>query len=150
FAQDAVSMGYLHGFHEHGHERFLTLGVSRNGQAILICPALSESQARRSGIENIASWRDAEDPLALFRKLAHDWDLESAIIAVDPTMQARMLLQMQAVLPAALFRSGEDLLGQLMRSKDEAELDLLRKAGGIADHSFDEVLPKIRAGQTER
>jgi Xaa-Pro dipeptidase len=149
-AWDPITMTYLQGFAEGSHERFLVLALRTDGSVRLICPALSETQARRSGIDDIRSWADGEDPIALFLDLARDWNLESAIIAVDAVMPARQLLQLQYALPAALFRNGEDLLSSLMRVKDASEMDLMRKAGRIADEAYAEVKPKIREGMTER
>jgi len=149
-AQDPISMGYLHGYHEHAGERFMALSIKCSGEIRMICPALSQSQVKRAGIEDVRPWKDGENPLALFEELAADWNLKSAIIAVDSNMPARMLLQMQSVLPAALFKSGETYLAQLMRVKAEDEIDLLRRAGKIADDAFDAVYPKIRAGLTEK
>jgi Xaa-Pro aminopeptidase len=149
FASDPITMGYLHDFHEGGHERFLTLGISASGQCELICPALSANQAERVGVRNIRSWRDGEDPLALFQDLADRWSLKTGILAVDDDMPARMLLQMQDALPAALFKPGQSLIGRLMRRKSEEEIALLKEAGRIADETFQTVHPQIRAGMSE-
>jgi len=149
-AQDSISMGYLHGYQEHAGERFMAMCIHSDGNLRMICPALSQSQVLRAGIVDTRPWKDGEDPLALFAQLADEWGLKSAIIAVDSNMPARMLLQMQSVLPAALFRSGEGYIAQLMRVKSSDEVDLLRKAGKIADDAFDAVYPFIRAGMTEK
>lgn len=150
FASTAVSMGYLHGFHEEGHERFLTLAISATGQVRLICPALSETQAKRTGIEDVRTWVDGEDPLAHLQQLAADWDLTSGILAVDDAMQARQLLQIQATLPAALVKSGGPILSSLMKVKEQEELDLLRKSGQIADDAYLDIIPQLKAGLTEK
>jgi len=149
-AQHPISMGYLHGFHEHAGERFMAMCIHSSGKMCMICPALSASQAARAGIQDVRPWKDGEDPLALFAKVAEDWGLKSAIIAVDSDMPARMLLQMQDVLPAALFKSGETQLAQLMRIKSQDEVDLLLQAGKIADEGFLAAFPHIKAGMTER
>lgn len=149
-AQSPVSMGYLHGYHEHAGERFMALAVHADGSVRMICPALSESQARRAGLPDVRSWKDGEDPIAHLLDLATDWDLRSGIIAVDDEMPAQMLLKMQAALPAALFRAGQPVLSTLMRKKEPTELDLMRRAGRIADDAFEAVLPQIRAGMSER
>jgi Xaa-Pro dipeptidase len=148
-AQTAISMGYLHGLFENAHERFLTLAINAKGDVRLIAPALSETQARRAGIEDIRVWRDGEDPAPLIEGLANDWGLWSGIVAVDDEMPAHMLLALQATLPAALFRPGGTTLSTLMSCKDPQELELLRKAAKIADEAFEEVLPKLKAGLTE-
>ena len=149
-AQAPVTMGYLHGFHESGHERFMTLAVSAHAEVRLICPALSESQAKRAGIQDVRGWKDGENPLALFEQLASDWCLRSAIIAVDDEMPAQMLLKMQSALPAALFRPGQAVLAELMRRKEPGELDEMRRAGHIADEAFEAVKSQIHPGMTER
>jgi Xaa-Pro aminopeptidase len=148
-AQSPISMGYLHGFHESSHERFLALAVSQSGEVRMICPALSATQAKRAGVQDIRAWRDGEDPLALFAQLAEDWGLRSGIVAVDDDMPAHMVLKMQGVLPAALFKPGQEILSTLMRSKDESELNLMRKAARIADDAFLDVLGFLKESQSE-
>ncbi len=149
FGWSPVTMGYLHGFKEGAHERFLTLAIHADGRVRLICPALSESQARRAGIEDIHSWRDGEDPLPLFERLGDDWNLRSGILGVDDELPAQMLLKMQGVLPAALFKAGGPVVSSLMQIKDEQELAQLRKAGKIADDAYDAALARIKPGMTE-
>lgn len=149
FAQTSVSMRYLADFGENAHERFLALCIRSTGECRLICPALSAEQARRAGIQDIRPWRDGEDPLALFGQIADDWNLRSGIMAVDDAMPAQMLLSMQSVLPAALFRAGQPVLGRLRRAKDARELDAMRRAARIADDAYLAVLGYIRPGLTE-
>lgn len=148
-AASPTTMGYLAGFHESGGERFLILAIHQDGRRRMICPALSASQALRSGLEDVRSWRDGEDPLAHFRDLVEEWKLRSSVIAVDDDLQAKVLLEMQAVLPAALFRPGHEILAKLMRVKDGDEIAMMQKAADIADDAFDVIVPKIRAGMTE-
>ena len=145
-----VSLSYLHGYSEHAGHRFLTLGVNSEGAVALICGALSENQARRAGITDIRSWRDGEDPLRLMHDLAAEWNLRTAVVAVDEDMPALMLLKLQSILPAALFKDGGPLMADLRRRKTPHELDLMRKAARIADEAYDEVKPRIKAGMTER
>ncbi len=150
FANSPISMGYLHGFWEGSHERFLTLAIRSTGEIRLICPALSKNQALRSGISEIQSWEDGTDPMPLFANLAADWNLKSAILAVDDDMPAQMLLKMQAVLPAALFKPGLPTLSKLMRYKDANEIRLLKEAASIADRALTSGLEAIKPGATER
>lgn len=142
-------MGYLSGLFEDGHERFLTLAIGAEGELELICPSLTESQARRAGIECIQTWNDSEDPLSLFENLADRWNLRTGILAVDDAMRAKMLLDMQQTLPAALFRPGQPILAELMSRKTDAELNLLRKAGAIADSALQAGIEAIRPGASE-
>lgn len=144
-----ISMGYLKGFREGGGERFLTLAIRADGSIRMICPALSATQAQRTGIEDVRGWKDGEDPMRHFRDLASDWNLRSAIIAVEDDMPAHMLLPMQEALPAALFKQGQEVIARLMRVKDAGELELMRRAGKIADDAFPAGLRAIRPGATE-
>lgn len=149
FAWSPVTMEYLHGYGEGAGERFLTLAVNAEGSVRMICPALSETQARRAGIDDVRSWRDGEDPVEHFRELASDWNLRSAIVGVDDELPAQMLLRMQEALPAALFKTGSRVTSALMRVKEERELEWMRKAARIADDSLAAGLAALRAGATE-
>jgi len=145
-----ISMGYLHGFREGSHERLMVLAIRSSGEVVLICPALSQTQARRAGIQNIRSWKDGEDAYALFADLADQWDLRTAIILVDDELPAHMLLRMQEVLPAALFKPGQQVLSRLMRYKDEQELDMMKRAAVIADRALDPALKQLKTGMSEK
>ncbi len=149
FASHTVSMEYLQGFAEDGFERFLTLAIRGTGEVVLICPALSATKAKRCGIKDIRSWKDAEDPLELFRGLAEEWNLRSGIIFVDGFMPSMMLLPMQEILPAALFKSGHSVLSGVMRKKDDDELALLRTAAHIADSALQPALQQLKPGMSE-
>jgi Xaa-Pro dipeptidase len=144
-----VSMGYLAELFEDGHERLLIMAVRDDGQVRLICPALTANQAKRVGIADIRPWADGEDPANHLRELAQDWRLSTGILAVDSEMRADILLSLQTAWPAALFKSGEPLLSQLTRRKDSAEIELLRRAGAIADRAYVQVKTQLRAGLTE-
>ncbi len=148
-AQTAASLGYLVNFPEDAHERFMALAIHKSGQSVLICPALSSIQARRAGIENIRDWRDGENPVALFEQLCDEWDAEAAVFLVDDHLPAKMLLEMQAALPGALFKPGGTLLGELTGRKDHEEIRLMKEAGRIADEVFLHVKQSLREGMTE-
>lgn len=148
-ASSPITMGYLHGFFEAGGERLLLLAVNADGRTRMICPGLTETQARRCGIADVRPWRDGEDPLRLVRELADDWGLDPGRIAVDDDLAAARLLELQHLLPQASFQAGQALMATLMRVKGEDELRLLREAGRIADETFRAVLGEIRPGRTE-
>ncbi len=150
FAHHPVTMTYLSGVGEDAHERFLTIAYAMTGEVAVICPSLSEAQIRRAGLKDVRTWKDGEDPIALLTDLADAWALGSGKIAVDDTLPAHMLLQIQAALPDAKFEVGSPYISSLMRNKSVHELELLRKAGKIADDSFQAILPKIRPGMTEK
>lgn len=147
FCSTAVTMGYLAGLHEEGGERLLVLALNKDGRCRLICPSLARTQAERSGISDIQTWRDGEDPMNLIRQLAADWGFSS--VAVDDEMRASILLAFQKTLPGVAFIAGQPVLSELMTRKDPAELDALRRAGHAADQAFDIVKPLLKPGMTE-
>lgn len=149
FCWSPVSMTYLFGFGEGAGERFLTLAVRSDGTVRAICPALSATQVRRSGIADVRPWKDGDDPLAHFCDLADDWNLRNAQLAVDDELPAHMLLSMQKTLPSANFAPGSALLSTLMRVKDPEELDLMRQAARIADDALAAGLAALKPGATE-
>lgn len=149
-AWSEVSLRYLTGFGESAHERFLALALGPGGEMRLICPALSATQAARAGITDLRTWSDGEDPLAHFAELAQDWNLRSSILAVDSELPAHMLLKMQEVLPAALFKDGAEILSSLRRVKAPEELDRMRRAGRMADDALAAGLAVLHPGATER
>lgn len=148
-ASSPITMGYLHGFFEAGGERLLLLAICADGLTRMICPGLTETQARRCGVGDVRPWRDGEDPLRLVLELADDWGLDRGRLAVDDDLAAARLLELQRLLPQADFEAGQALMATLMRVKGEDELRLLREAGRIADETFESVRGEIRAGQTE-
>jgi Xaa-Pro dipeptidase len=150
FATSPVTMGYLAGLHEGGGERFLMLAVNAKGETRFICPGLSATQARRSGMQDVRPWNDGEDPLVHVRQLAEDWNLRSGIVAVEDDMRAQMLLWMQKELPAALFKPGQEVIAGLMGRKEPEEIESLRQAGEIADKALAVAIQAMRPGVTER
>lgn len=145
-----ISMGYLAGFWEDPHERFLVLAVHSSGEVRLIAPALSASQATRIGIKDVRPWSDGEDPNRHVLELAEDWRLKGGMIAVDAEMPARFLLNLQQCLPAALFKDGESILAQLRAKKEPDELAKMKRASEIADQALQAGIEAIKVGATEQ
>ena len=142
-------MGYLANLWEHPHRRFALLAVNADGRSCAVVPALGRTSAEEAGIADVRPWTDDEDPLELFGRLAEQWNLRSAIVAVDEEMPSRMLLAMQAKLPAALFRGGDAVLASLMRRKEPFEVELLREAAERTDDVWEAIQPRLTPGRTE-
>ena len=148
-AWSPVAVGYLANLWEDPHRRFALYAVNADGRSCAIAPALGRTSAEEAGITDIRAWTDDDDPLALFSALTEEWDLRSAILAVDEDMPSRMLLAMQGVLPAALFRPGEAILAGLMCRKEPYEVALLEEAARRTDEVWQEIRPTLRVGETE-
>ncbi len=142
-----VKVDYLTGFAEGTYERFLSLTVFREGAPVLVCPALTENQARRHGIEDIHPWRDGENPYAMLHRILAP--RQALRVAVDDEYWAKHLLALQHECPGCHFSLASDVVDYVMRVKADDELAKLRAAGRVVDEAFAELLTVIRAGQTE-
>lgn len=145
----AITMGYLADFFEEGGERLLVLAVSKTGQVRALTPSLAKNQAERSGLKDVRTWSDGDDPMKLVMELVNDWSLHNSVIAVDDETRASLLIELQKVVPDATFIAGQPVLSDLMRIKDAQEIAWLKKAGAAADDSLAPVLQKIRVGTIE-
>lgn len=144
-----ISMGYLADFFEAGGERLLFIASRPTGDPAMIVPALSGTQASHTGISDIRTWCDGEDPLHPFEALARDWNLKSAVIGVDDEMPASFLLPMQASLPAALFKCGGDTMADLRKCKTPIELSHMKGAAQIAEAAFETAIRSVAEGSSE-
>jgi Xaa-Pro aminopeptidase len=148
-AASTNSLVYLHSLNEHGGERLLMLAINGDEGERLICPALTETQAKRVGIADVRTWNDGEDPGGLVADLASDWDVRHGTIAIDDDLRASHLLLLQKAMPGATFIPGHPVLSRVTSVKDEEELKCLFEAGRIADEAFVQVLPRLKPGLTE-
>ncbi|ELZ85587.1 putative X-Pro dipeptidase [Haloferax elongans ATCC BAA-1513] len=131
---------YLAGFDEEPAERHLFLFVPRNGDPVFLVPDLYETQIRtESWVADVRTWSDDDDPVAAVRAVASDLELAEGRILVDDTMWARFTQDLRAVLPDAEFGLASDVVAPLRATKDEAELDALRRAGRAADAAVERV-----------
>ncbi|MCW5937756.1 MAG: aminopeptidase P family protein [Fimbriimonadaceae bacterium] len=150
-ASSQVTLEYLTGFAEDGHERLLFHATKADGNGCLVCPSLTETHARKAGLTDVRPWHDSEGPDQAVLRLAEEWNLRSAVIAVDDEMRASSLLKLQELLPGALFRPGSSILAELTKAKTAEELASLRRAGQIADAALPKLLgTAIKPGVTER
>ncbi|MBA4294218.1 peptidase M24 family protein [bacterium] len=143
-ATTPITMGYYSGFFEGGGERLMALVLDQSGGMRLFCPALSVNQAIRCGIEDVRGFVDGEDPTEAIRSSGL-----RGRVAVDDEMLASILLRFQGWLPDVSFIAGSRLAGQVMRCKNQSELDELFRAGKMADVAFEAVRGTIRAGERE-
>lgn len=148
-ATAAPTMRYLAGLAEEGGMRLLTCAFRANGDCRFVGPALAANQARRAGLQDVRPWNDGQGPDSLVRELAADWQLAGTKVAVDNETRAEHLLKLQELMPDTMFVAGQPFISRLMRQKDEAELDALRRAAKIADDAMEPVLAALRPGMVE-
>lgn len=148
-AASPVTMNYFHGYAEASGERFLVMAIRNTGEIRLIAPSLAENQARRSGLNDVRLWSDGQDPMAHFAELVKDWNLGGAKAAVDDDMYASKLLDMQNTAGSLSYIHGHPIRAQLMSRKDAGELELMHKAGQIADQAYLAAMGQVKEGMTE-
>jgi len=141
-----VSIAYLAGFHAETQERLMALTVRQEG-ATLIVPAIERDHAVQvAGDFGVVAWRDGEDPYTLVREALAGAD----VIAVEKdhlTVRSAEALQAMTGVRALADVSGE--VRALRRTKSPAELEKLRRAADITDKAHEDVIGRIRVGQTE-
>ena len=141
-----VSIAYLTGFQAEPFERLMALAVRPDG-ATLIVPALEHEKAvRHADHATIVSWRDGEDAYALVRA-ALEGCVEVGVEKEHLSLQAAELLIARTAAREMVDVSPE--IRRLRRIKNQAEVDKFARAASITDAVTDEVIGRLRAGQTE-
>ena len=141
-----VSIAYLTGFQAEPFERLMALAV-RPDRAILIVPALEQEKAgRHSDHAEIVSWWDGEDAYALVRAALEGCE-EVGVEKEHLSLQAAEMLIARTAAREMVDVSPE--IRRLRRIKNQVEVDKLARAASITDAVTDEVIGRLRAGQTE-
>jgi Xaa-Pro dipeptidase len=142
-----VSIAYLTGFHAEPYERLMALTV-RTDRATLIVPALEREKAEghAAGRAEIVSWRDGEDAYALVR-VALEGCAEVGVEKEHLSLQAAETLSARTSARALIDVSPE--LRRLRRIKNPTELEKLARAASITDAVGEEIIGRLRPGQTE-
>jgi Xaa-Pro aminopeptidase len=141
-----VSIAYLTGVRAEPYERLMGLAVTPD-RATLVLPAIERENAERAKSDaEIVSWRDGEDPYELVRKtLAGTVRLgvekEHMTLAVADALRDRLHT-------GELFDVAPEIR-RLRRTKSPVELEKLAHAAAITDAATDEILGRMRGGQTE-
>jgi len=125
---------YLTGFWETQMERHLLCFVAEDADPAIVAPALYETQlADTTWVEDVRTYGDDEDPIALVREVATDLGLTDETLLLDPTMWARFTHDLRNALPTASFGLADEMMTELRIRKDDAEGDAMRRASAIAD-----------------
>ena len=146
YVSKPVSIAYLTGFHAEPFERLMAL-VVRPDRATLIVPAIEREKAsRHADHAEIVSWRDGEDGYALVRT-ALDGCVEVGVEKEHLTIQAAEMLIARTA--AREMKDASPEIRRLRRIKNQVELEKLARAGSITDAVGEQVIDRLRPGQTE-
>jgi len=141
-----VSIAYLTGFSAEPFERLMALAVLPD-RATLIVPALEQERAsRHSDQAEVVAWRDGEDAYGLVRA-ALDGCVEVGVEKEHLTLHAAEMLVARSAAREMVDVSPE--IRRLRRIKNQTEVEKLARAASITDAVTEDVLDRLRAGQTE-
>jgi Xaa-Pro aminopeptidase len=148
-----TNLRYLAGYAGEQSERHFLLFVPATGEPTLFVPELEAADARAATwVPDVRTWRDDGDPRVALGELVEDLDLDGERVLLGDRLWATFVRDLRNALPEATFGLASEVLAPLRRRKDDAELDALRQAAGMADA----VVGTLRAmgdeavGRTER
>lgn len=141
-----VSIAYLTGVRADPHERLMALAVRHDG-ATLIVPALEQENATRSTERvDIVAWRDGEDAYELVRT-AVGGSQRLGVEKEHLTVEAAEALSAKAAVGELVDIAPEIRKLRLIKSADE--LEKIARACAITDEVTEEVMQRMRVGQSE-
>jgi Xaa-Pro dipeptidase len=147
------SLFYLTGLSFHLMERPVVGLFSPKRDPILILPELERARAEASPLpfELFSYSENEDDRRQAFKDAISAAALTKARIGVEP-LCIRLLeySYLELAAPEASFEPALQTLTKLRLHKDETEIKAMRKAVGIAETAFKELLPTVKVGQTER
>ena len=148
--------------------RLTMLVVPMEGGTSLVVPRLERAAAEtstavQSGLVELVTWEETEDPFELVAQLLTESNSRPEIqlgalggawgrlggLLVSDRLWAAFLLRLQAVVPDAAFGLASTILSDLRAIKDDEEIELLRKAAHAADRTVSKVASGRLIGRTE-
>ena len=141
-----VSIAYLTGFEANPHERLMALTIRPDG-ATLIVPALEQENAKTHAANaDIVAWRDGEDPYELVKRSV---GAPSEIGVEKEHLTLLAAEQLTSRTGAAELVDVGPELRRLRLTKNRDEIEKLQRAADITDAAYEQVVARMRAGQTE-
>jgi Xaa-Pro dipeptidase len=141
-----VSIAYLTGFHAEPIERLMALAIRRD-RVTLILPVLEEERAGHLRDQtHVVAWHDGQDPY----RLVNEALAGCARLGVEK--QHLSLAASEALMGRAgaveMVDAGPEL-SRMRLIKADDEIERLVRAAAITDAVTDEVMGRLRPGQTE-
>ncbi len=92
---------------------------------------------------------ESDEPLAVLKQVLSRFDLRGAKVALDDRAWAQAALDFRRLLPDVEFVLASEIIAPLRMIKSQAELDLMRRAGQVADAAFQKALAVLKPGVSE-
>ncbi|MDQ2744037.1 MAG: aminopeptidase P family protein [Chloroflexota bacterium] len=144
----SADLQYLTGYGGHASERPTLLVVQPGKETVMLIPQLEAP--RIAGLEGVKAlpYAETESPFALLAKTVGPAAAGTRFALSDQTW-AVVLLRLQQTF-AAQFESATPLQRELRMRKGPEEIELLARAGAMADAAFGEIIKERFAGRSER
>jgi Xaa-Pro aminopeptidase len=137
-----ADLPWLTGYRAMPLERLTLLVLPREGEAVLVVPALEAPRVPDTGgMITVRPWAETEDPVALVAAMV---SVErGATFGISDRAWAQSLLALQARLPDARWKAASSVTSPLRAVKDESEIAALRAAA----HAADSVAAVLQGGE---
>jgi len=146
----SADLRYLTGAKLNTSERLSLLVLGKSGEGVMVTPFFEAPilPALPTSIE-IKTWGETENPAQLVADYISTGGGDSPVVGVADHVLSVFLLRIQHLLPNARFTHAAPVLSALRLIKTPEEVDLLRKAGSLADEVFAEIKGMQFSGRTE-
>jgi Xaa-Pro aminopeptidase len=144
------NLRYLTGWTDSPSDRFLGALITTEHEAMVVPQLYADEVAARGTIANQRVWVDTASPYRLVAALAAEFGVARGRWALDDSVPFAMTMRLQAALPGCTFVPASRLLGPLRAQKEPGEIELMRRAGRIAQEAVQEVLCEVRPAMTAR
>ncbi|MFX0182525.1 MAG: M24 family metallopeptidase [Candidatus Hodarchaeota archaeon] len=142
-----INFRWLFGLMEEASERLLVGIVHTERPLEMVVPSFEADRIKRiTGISNIISWEETDDP---FNKLAELLSDTGKIIGIEPKMWFSVYQNISRKLSKKEFISAEQLFNDLRSVKDEEEQKFLLKASQKSGDAIVKTLNELEAGISE-
>ena len=142
---------FLLGFEPLFCERFQGLFVKADGSCFYVCNLLYEEEFKQALPPEIRiySWFDGDVMTEVVEQVLEKEGLLGTVIGVNSTAQICNALEIMEHTDVT-FKNGKPLLEKMRVHKNSEELQALRESSAVVDRVFEEVLPMIKPGVTEK
>ncbi|MBC7232718.1 MAG: aminopeptidase P family protein [Chloroflexi bacterium] len=99
--------------------------------------------------ESVRLILESEDPEQVMRQVISRFDLRGKKVALDDRAWAQTVLAFRRLLPDTEFVLASAVIEPMRMIKEDAAIELMRKAGQITDSAFQRALAMLKPGVTE-
>lgn len=147
------NMLYLSGMHTHVSERPILLFLPADDKPAVIIPRLEAVKARQAGIpdDRIFDWSDEEGYTGAFQQACAHLELSDYLLGVEAFhMRVLEYELLKRYAPGLTTAHAEPIMEALRLKKEAGEIAAMEKAAETAETAIQNLIPKIKVGQTEK